>query len=233
MKILLSLRKKANSSHFIGFTFASSLYFVLGFYFFYSPRAEQISLKQEGNHHFTLSIQTLQDVSYHTQKKHKPTKQRKKSPAKPKPIPPTPKAMPLPQKNTPPPKQQEEIQDFAKESESISSSSTNPKQDTQNTQETLMHNEGVAHHFFSQIHSLISSHNPYPRIARRQRLEGEVIVEFILETTGKISEVKIIQSNAKEILQRSAIKALHKASEHFPHPNKRVKIRVPILYKLS
>lgn len=226
MKTLLSLRKKTSSPHFIGFFCASCLYFSVASYLIFTTRSEQISIKQEGNHSFTLSLQSLQD-SIHP-KKNTPIKQPTKKIYKTQPKPQKPKdtlakeiAKPLPP--TPPkPNTMQEEKSLAKSKQTS----------TQNTQETLKHNEGVSHEFLAKIHSLISSHNPYPRMARRQRLEGEVVVEFILDPSGIMSEAKIVYSNAKEILQKSALKALHKASKFFPLPQKRVKIQVPILYKL-
>lgn len=229
MKTLLLLRKKTSSSHFVGFTLASSVYFAMGLYLLYSPQSEKISLKQEGNHRFTLSMQTLQELAHPTPKKsHNHPKRKPPKPLKEK--------APISKKTLPHKiKPQESITQEIPKEEILQTQKihhTAHISESTNTQEALMHNEGVSHEFLSQIHSLISSHNPYPRMARIQRLEGEVIVEFILETNGEIKEVKIIQSNAKEILQKSALKALHKASRYFPAPNKRVKILVPILYKL-
>lgn len=227
MKTLLLLRKKTNSPHFIGFLCASCLYFFVASFFIFSQDRKQISIKQIGNHSLTLSLQSIQELTH--SKEVKPTKQYKKPTNKTPPKPQKPKetlakeiAKPLPPTTeNNPSSTQEKIQ---KQSQNI--------QQSNNTKETLKHNEGITHEFLAKIHSLISSHNPYPRIARRQRLEGEVVVEFVLDPLGAMSEIKIVRSNAKEILQKSALKALHKASKYFPLPQKRVKIQVPILYKL-
>lgn len=231
MKTLSSLRKKTSSPLFIGFACASSLY--LGIYLLCFSQSEKISLKQEGNSRFTLSIKAFQPQSQKSSQTPKNTQNPKPS---------TPPKAPKVQKPLPAPKPTKTTPSAPKPLESSPTSATSPStpqpqslqdKSPQGSVETLAFNQGISDDFLSKIHSLISSHNPYPKMARRQRLEGEVIVEFILEKSGEMSEVKIIKSNAKEILQRSALKALHTASRYFPLPQRRVKIRVPILYKLA
>lgn len=209
MKTLSLLRKKASSPHCIGFLCASCLYFSIASFLLFGSRTQQILLKQEGSHSFTIALHSFQDQPQPpnpTQKQ--PTKQQKSKTS-------TPKLSALP-KN-----QAQTMQKLPQEQKPAS------------TPEMLKYNEGITHDFLLKIHSLISSYNPYPQMARRQRFEGEVVVEFVLDTSGVMSEVKIIRTTAKEILQKSALKALHKASNYFPLPPKKVKIRVSILYKLN
>lgn len=216
MKILLSLHKKIDLPHCIGFLCATFLYVFAGSFFL--KNIQNKSIRQDGHHRFTLSIQSINPPSP-TQSDFTPNKIIKKM------------------SKTPVVSNKKSIE---KNTKNIQENNSKPQQTpkTQNnvsesTQETLMYNVGVSDQFLSKIHSLIASNNSYPRIAKRQKLQGEIIVEFILEANGKIKDVKIVQSNAKEILEKSALKALYRASEFFPQPQKRVKIRVPILYKLT
>lgn len=236
MKILLSLPKRA-SPHTLGFLLALCVYLSLAFYLFHTPRAKQISM--EGNHRFTLSLQNLEPMPKQpSQNKLMPPKQtsQPKQPTSPKKVAkPKQIAQPKTQKELPQPTPlppQNKSQELSPALSPLPATSQAPILG-ENTQESKAKSEGISHHFLSTIHSLIASHNPYPQRARRQRLEGEVVIEFILEISGELTEVKIISTNAKEILQKSALKALYQASKHFPLPSKRLKIQVPILYKLQ
>ncbi|RDU69617.1 energy transducer TonB [Helicobacter cholecystus] len=225
MKILLSLHKKTNSPHFIGFFCAFCLYSSIALFLLYTPNLKQIPIKQEGNHNFTLSLRSFQEPKQakQSQEDSKPI-QKSNQKTYSKTIKPSSKSISKTisaKKNNPSPPTQE-----------VPQKQNSNQANAQNTQETLKHNQGITHEFLAKIHSLISSHNPYPLMARRQRLEGEVVIEFILDTSGVVSEVKIVRSNTKEMLQKSAIKAVYAASKYFPLPEKRVKIQVPILYKL-
>ncbi len=86
--------------------------------------------------------------------------------------------------------------------------------------------------YFDRIRSAIQKYRRYPRIARRTKKEGVVRIAFRLSTSGKIEELRIVQSSGFKVLDRSAIKTIQKASKEFPKPKKVVKIVVPIEYKL-
>lgn len=64
-------------------------------------------------------------------------------------------------------------------------------------------------------------------------LEGEVMVEFILNSDGSLEGLKILQSNASEILNKTALKAVSEAHKNFPTPKQKVRIKVPIIYNLA
>ncbi len=110
---------------------------------------------------------------------------------------------------------------------------SNLTQEGNSNTQTLAYNEGVSDEFLSKIRTAIASHNPYPRMARLRKMQGEVVLEFVLDIDGSLDGVKILSSTAGEILNKSALKALKRASREFPLPSQKVRIKVPIIYSLS
>lgn len=229
MKISQSLRKKIKSPNFVGFASASLIYLIGGTFLFDFFSTQNIKLKQEGNHAISLRISSINNGGNEVRF----TKEQLQIPPQTKPHPKTqkPKKPHKKQKKKDKPahkpihKQQQIVQQEIPRS--------NLAQKGEHQAQTLAYNEGVSDEFLSKIRDAISTHNQYPRIARVRKIEGEVIVEFILAQNGIIEELKIIESRAEEVLQKSALKAVQKASRFFPPPPQRVRIRVPIVYHLK
>jgi len=86
--------------------------------------------------------------------------------------------------------------------------------------------------------SSILKNNPpkYPAIARRNREEGLVLVEVLIDEDGQLKDLKIIKSSESEILDRAAVGAI---SEWSFIPAKKAgvaiisKIVIPINFKLN
>lgn len=72
----------------------------------------------------------------------------------------------------------------------------------------------------------------YPKQAQMQGKTGTVIVSFLFHPNGSVTEVKIVKSNAAEILQRSAIKTVNEAQGSFPKISRKIRLVVPIIYQL-
>lgn len=236
MKISQSLHKKIKEPHFIGFTSASIIYLSIAFVLLDRPSMKNIKLKQNGNHSISLQISSIDNKGNQTQSIKKPI------PSMPKPIPQaipkaTPKAIPAikPQKtpDTKPKKSVTEHKEFQKSHKAMEQQQSNLHQTAENQTQTLAHHEGIEDEFLSKIRSAIYSNNRYPRSARIKKLQGEVVVEFVLSQHGVLEDLKIIQSNAEKILQNSALKAVEKAAKHFPKPHQTLRIRVPIIYNLK
>lgn len=229
MKTLQSLHKKIKNPSFIGFASASLIYFVAGVLFFNHSSKENIKLKQDGNHAISLRISSIDNGGRQIQFIQDSLQ-----------IPPQTKAhFKTPKPKNPPKHKKQKIKDRAihkirtdqQAIRDIPRSSLNQK--GENQVQTLAYNEGVSDEFLSKIRDAISAHNQYPRMARIRKIEGEVIVEFILSQNGIIEELRVIESRAEEILQKSALKAVQKAARFFPLPSQKVRIRVPIVYHLK
>jgi protein TonB len=86
---------------------------------------------------------------------------------------------------------------------------------------------------FSTISKLVREHLEYPYLARRMGWEGEVLLFFRLNPTGEVEEIKVLKSSGFEVLDKSAVNALKRASKHFPRPKQIVLIKLPIQFKLE
>lgn len=83
----------------------------------------------------------------------------------------------------------------------------------------------------SRIIALIQKSMVYPKRAKRFNVQGEVMIEFVLKINGEISKINAIRGH--RLLKKSAIRAIKEASKDFPKVKKTLKLRVPILYKLT
>ncbi|MDP2168367.1 MAG: energy transducer TonB [Thermodesulfovibrionales bacterium] len=84
---------------------------------------------------------------------------------------------------------------------------------------------------FSYIRDTIQKKITYPAIARQMGLEGSVVVSFIVRSDGSAKDITIKESSGIEILDRSAVEAVKKASP-FPMPLLEAQLIIPIKYKL-
>lgn len=88
--------------------------------------------------------------------------------------------------------------------------------------------QGEHFELYNQVHGAILKNVFYPKKARYKRLTGVVVVEFVLEKNGSITQERVIQSSGYALLDESAIKALN--STQFPTTPKRYRFRVPLRY---
>jgi len=86
---------------------------------------------------------------------------------------------------------------------------------------------------FFIISKLVREHLEYPYLARRMGWEGEVLLFFRLNPTGEVEEIKVLKSSGFEVLDKSAVNAVKRASKHFPRPKQIVLIKLPIQFKLE
>ena len=223
MKTLQFLRKKIKEPSVIGFLCASALYLGI-FSLFFEFFERKVIVQENGTESITIKVASFNNGGDQTRFSQSPPKSktpRKKKPKKQ----PTKTLIPQDSQEKPPapPKQEKTHQ--------------NP-QNSNITQEgaqaqSLAYNQGISDEFLSKIRLAIANHNPYPRIARMRGLEGEVMVEFVLNIDGSLEGLKILQSNASEILNKTALKAVSEAHKNFPTPKQKVRIKVPIIYNLA
>lgn len=86
---------------------------------------------------------------------------------------------------------------------------------------------------FFIISKLVREYIEYPYLARRMGWEGEVLLFFRLNPTGEVEEIKVLKSSGFEVLDKSAVNAVKRASKHFPRPKQIVLIKLPIQFKLE
>lgn len=97
----------------------------------------------------------------------------------------------------------------------------------------LAYNQGVSDEFLMKVQMAISAKNRYPRMAMVRGIEGEVLVEFILNVDGSTTNIKISKSSGSDLLNHAALQAVKEASRHFPTPKQTVRLRIPIAYTLK
>ncbi|WP_053830597.1 energy transducer TonB, partial [Helicobacter heilmannii] len=170
---------------------------------------------------------------------HRP-KPKPKSEPKPKPTPrPKPKEEPKPE-----PKPKEEPKPEPKKEEAKAKDKDLNKKEPKKTQasnqtsqgaktSSMAYNQGVSDAFLMKIQMAISSKNRYPRMAMIRGIEGEVLVEFVLNTDGTTTDIKISKSSGSDILNHAALQAVKEASRLFPIPKQSVRLRIPIAYTLK
>lgn len=90
--------------------------------------------------------------------------------------------------------------------------------------------------YIAQLQRRISQQaaRTYPRKAKRKRQEGVVKVAFIIHSSGKITDIKVVTSSDYLLLDKSAIKAVQRVGKYKPlpegvNPNFEIPIRFSLL----
>lgn len=89
------------------------------------------------------------------------------------------------------------------------------------------------HPFLAAIKSAIDKEHRYPRMAKKLRQQGEVVVKFTWTKDMKLKFLKIIKGSPYEILNDAALTTILDASKHFPKYDKTIEIQIPLVYKIS
>ncbi|MBI3592893.1 MAG: energy transducer TonB [Nitrospirae bacterium] len=85
---------------------------------------------------------------------------------------------------------------------------------------------------FAYIRDIIQKNIAYPHMARKRGLEGKVVVSFTVCADGEVQDITITESSSFEILDKSAVEAVRKASP-FPKPPLKATLIIPVVYKLN
>ncbi|WDL69343.1 energy transducer TonB [Helicobacter winghamensis] len=219
MKLLLNHKSQA-------FYCTSFLFALLFIGFLYSASWFRISPKQQNS--FSLAMQ--QFITHSTQ---------------------------APQNQTPNPKNstQEISKEIPKESKNIPSKKHSQKQDPKptpqhkkspitpsnsSTQENIIPKNTIEtltfgkdnHPFLRAVKKAIDSNVNYPRQARKMRIQGEVIVEFLWTKHKFLKNLKVYKSSGQPILDKSALNAIQQAALHFPQHTNDVYLQIPIVFML-
>ena len=89
----------------------------------------------------------------------------------------------------------------------------------------------------SALMRFISEHVVYPKEAYKNHIEGKVIVQFIVEETGKVGEVKVVRSVSEE-LDNEAVRVIKLLPDFSPGRNakgepQRVWYTLPVTFKIT
>lgn len=76
----------------------------------------------------------------------------------------------------------------------------------------------------------------YPRWARRQEWEGNALLRFDVQSTGRLEDIQLIHSSGFEILDKEAMAAVRRAQPFPAFPDylsqKKIKVQVSIHFQL-
>ena len=87
--------------------------------------------------------------------------------------------------------------------------------------------------YYSSVRDLINKKAVLPRMAEKLKLEGGVEVFLAVAQNGQLIEVRLVQSSGKELLDKSAVEAVRRASP-FPKPpvDAELEMKVRLTYRL-
>ncbi len=262
MKISPSPRKLSRVSTSVSFLISFALY-AIGFGYFLLREDAPEPLAQAGTTKVTMSLASIntnsniktnaESAKPKEEPKEKPKKEEpKKEVAKPKPKP-KPKPEPKPEPKVEEVKKEEpkeepkkeEAKEEAKEKSAPKQVTTKDivkekdKQEESNktsdgaTSEAQAYNPGVSNEFLMKIQTAISSKNRYPKMAQIRGIEGEVLVSFVINPDGSVTDIKVVKSNTTDILNHAALEAIKSAAYLFPKPEETVHLKIPIAYSLK
>jgi len=66
----------------------------------------------------------------------------------------------------------------------------------------------------------------YPEVARKQRIEGKVLCEFIVDKDGSITDVKVLRSGGHPSLDQEAVRVIKAMPKWLPGEQGGKKVRV-------
>lgn len=83
----------------------------------------------------------------------------------------------------------------------------------------------------SYIKELLQRNLKYPAAARRNGWEGRVVVEFTITCTGDVSNIRVVESSGRALLDRSAVEVVNNSAPFSSH-DKEMRVVIPIVYML-
>jgi len=93
--------------------------------------------------------------------------------------------------------------------------------------------KGVDATVLGRIRTMIEQAITYPAIARRLRLEGVVVLSFMLKPNGAVAEAEVLHSSGSAVLDREALNSLWDLSGDFPSLESLTKLTIPITFSLT
>ena len=94
---------------------------------------------------------------------------------------------------------------------------------------SIAESQGIQN-LYASIRNAIDRAKIYPLLARKRKIEGTVIMEFIVNNKGYPQDIRIEKSSEHEILDSAAVKTVKNAA---PLPHIQGKIIIPIRFKLT
>jgi periplasmic protein TonB len=93
--------------------------------------------------------------------------------------------------------------------------------------------ESVSASTLGKIRSLIQNSLVYPAIAKRMKIEGVVIVSFVLTVDGQVESANVLTPSGSRTLDAKALKTVLALSGEYPRLNKKTDLQIPISFSLQ
>lgn len=89
--------------------------------------------------------------------------------------------------------------------------------------------------YLSKVRAKIQSNIKYPLLAKKLRLEGESVIEFVILKSGYVDELSIVikESSGHESLDKQAIKTLLSVLPFDIPPKNNMAIILPVVFQLN
>lgn len=97
---------------------------------------------------------------------------------------------------------------------------------------TLVYGE-VQDPFLSEVKRLIEKSLVYPRKARMMRQTGRTTVQFTVAKDGSLTELTVFGTSGHPSLDKAASKAVYAASNKWSAPGRVVRLRIPVVFKIT
>ncbi len=88
-------------------------------------------------------------------------------------------------------------------------------------------------HYLAVLAARIDRSKYYPKLSRRLGEEGTVVVSFVIERSGHLSDLAIVESSGHRRLDRAALKTLRRVSPFLPIPDGLQRDNWPISVPIS
>lgn len=90
----------------------------------------------------------------------------------------------------------------------------------------------LKHNYEFQLLAWLERHKRYPNLARRRGQQGTVILEFVINTEGKLLSHKILQASTHTALNTAVVKMIKQASPMPPVPQELHRNRTQFPYTI-
>lgn len=87
--------------------------------------------------------------------------------------------------------------------------------------------------FLTEVKRAVEESLHYPRKARMFHIEGTAVVQFIVNPSGKLTELTIYKSAGHPLLDKAAMRAVSDAESRWSRPKGTVRLRFPIQFQLK
>jgi protein TonB len=91
--------------------------------------------------------------------------------------------------------------------------------------------------YLEMVRLRIERHKKYPEDASNRQIEGQVTVRFVITTEGEATDVEVVSTSGRGVLDAAAVAAV-KAASPFPRPPVRffkgpIRLEIKVLFELT